>query len=408
MTLEEFTASLDAELRARGVDCDAGEVGAFAETVWWLAAQDPSPIRWALEFLESRGPYPARKRRHLRSQRPRYSGRAAATANSSLSGPHAPFLEAIGNNSDDDGPIWAYADWLEEHGHPGAEFLRLQIALDGRSRWDEGYDALTARERGVYPTLDSTWLAAVDEVLAFVGRQRWEESASDRACLRDGDQAERHARNIMRRVRWNIEHVVNRLKAEGYLFPPGCDPYTPPTRDDLAVLDRFDTAGLGDIPLSVRVWVEEVGSVSLTGTHPGWPFNAYGFFDRGGIPFLHTDPLCTSLILSDLENAEHICQVMGAKALDWLYIGSDAAQKAYTSGGSFGMSLAGPAVEGIVEWEGRKVAFIDYVREAFSWGGFPGLKKEQGAPQWFGMEPAEHRQFFEDLQRQLCRGLRPF
>jgi uncharacterized protein (TIGR02996 family) len=40
---------------------------------------------------------------------------------------HAGFLEAIGDEPDDDTPRLIYADWLEEHGEPErAEFIRLQ------------------------------------------------------------------------------------------------------------------------------------------------------------------------------------------------------------------------------------------------------------------------------------------
>jgi uncharacterized protein (TIGR02996 family) len=41
------------------------------------------------------------------------------------------FLEAIAANLDDDAPRLLFADWLEEHGDPRGEFIRVQCALAG-------------------------------------------------------------------------------------------------------------------------------------------------------------------------------------------------------------------------------------------------------------------------------------
>src|SRR5947209_1243012 len=47
------------------------------------------------------------------------------------------FLEAIRSSPEDDHLRLVYADWLEEHGAVArAEFIRLQIALDGLTWFD--------------------------------------------------------------------------------------------------------------------------------------------------------------------------------------------------------------------------------------------------------------------------------
>jgi uncharacterized protein (TIGR02996 family) len=54
-----------------------------------------------------------------------------------------------------------YADWLEEHGDPRAEFLRLEVALGEMPEDDARYADSFARLRSLWTTLDRDWLAQV-------------------------------------------------------------------------------------------------------------------------------------------------------------------------------------------------------------------------------------------------------
>jgi uncharacterized protein (TIGR02996 family) len=67
---------------------------------------------------------------------------------------HEPFLQAIIAEPEDDAPRLVYSDWLEERGHPRAEFIRVQCALargEGTSRlraeWREREEELLAAHR---------------------------------------------------------------------------------------------------------------------------------------------------------------------------------------------------------------------------------------------------------------------
>src|SRR4051812_45737421 len=87
------------------------------------------------------------------------------------------------------------------------------------------------------------------------------------------DQAAAVARETMRRVRQNCELLVTRLRALGYQFgvyPDGSrgylsdGPLIPPseeTRSDLAELE----SRIVSIPLSLRAFWQEVGSVDFVG-----------------------------------------------------------------------------------------------------------------------------------------------
>ena len=58
-----------------------------------------------------------------------------------------PFIEAIRNAPDEDGPVLIYADWLEEHGHPDrAELIRIQLEAASLVETDPRRAALKRRE----------------------------------------------------------------------------------------------------------------------------------------------------------------------------------------------------------------------------------------------------------------------
>jgi uncharacterized protein (TIGR02996 family) len=56
------------------------------------------------------------------------------------------FLEAIAADLDDDAPRLLFADWLEEHGDPRGEFIRVQCALAGLPADDPRRTDLARRE----------------------------------------------------------------------------------------------------------------------------------------------------------------------------------------------------------------------------------------------------------------------
>jgi uncharacterized protein (TIGR02996 family) len=65
------------------------------------------------------------------------------------------FIAAIAGCPDDIGRRLVYADWLEERGHAGAEYLRAEAAL-ARANEDDAGD-LRRRLLGIIPGLPSCW-----------------------------------------------------------------------------------------------------------------------------------------------------------------------------------------------------------------------------------------------------------
>lgn len=113
-----------------------------------------------------------------------------------------------------------------------------------------------------------------DELLAM-GEQVFEPPIYEDALL--------VAKEIMRRVRKNIELIVPRLQFLGYHFGEGfmgeisdeeralieqdVPIYKPPTPDASERVDELEQL-VGRLPLALRCWYEEVGGVNLIGLFP--------------------------------------------------------------------------------------------------------------------------------------------
>lgn len=82
--------------------------------------------------------------------------------------PDEAFLEAILEAPDDDTPRLIYADWLEEHGDPRGEFIRLQCWLASKAEDDPFRSELAARERKLLVEHEADWLGPLHSLL-----KRW-------------------------------------------------------------------------------------------------------------------------------------------------------------------------------------------------------------------------------------------
>ncbi len=201
------------------------------------------------------------------------------------------------------------------------------------------------------------------------------------------------ARAIMRRARENVERIVARLQSTGYRFVHPESALLPPRTDTSAQVYQFQALGL-HVPLSLRVFWEEVGSVNLMGTHPEWPHAGYRF-DSDDV--WETDPLVVDPpdLLDDYENWRYNRDERGD---DYpiepfrIAIAPDAICKKNFSGGCpYAMSCDAPAVDSILLYEPQCISFVAYLRIAFEWGGFPGFRCYEDAP----------RSFIEQLKKDL-------
>jgi hypothetical protein len=241
------------------------------------------------------------------------------------------------------------------------------------------------------------------------------------------------ARETMTRARANVEVLVQRLTSLGYRFlgpalgePPA--PYVPPGEESLAELRDLE-AQYGVLPLSIETWYAVVGTVDFTGVYPRLStyegMGADGYVDmlmggeririRSPFPFyvqgapsatepldpdagIASDPLvifpCIDALVDILEAPPD--QLAGEPHVTYsLGFAPDALIKANVSGGDgphidFGDPRMDAPLSGD-DWEG--VPFVTYLRTAFAWGGFPGLRDAVNPPR--------------DLLAFLCDGLLP-
>jgi hypothetical protein len=177
------------------------------------------------------------------------------------------------------------------------------------------------------------------------------------------------AAETMRRVRRNCELLASRLRSAGYTFGVYADgsrgyfsvgPLVPPsesTRSDCAELEEQ----VGPIPLSLRAFWEEVGSVDLVGRHRAWPGER--------------DPLVVyppEGALAELEMTEADEEEPGRFEAP---LAPDHLHKDNVSGGdSYAIGLPDTCADSMVLNERHGLLFVPYLRLAIlRWGGFPGL-----------------------------------
>jgi hypothetical protein len=206
------------------------------------------------------------------------------------------------------------------------------------------------------------------------------------------------ARETMRRARHNVELIIKRLDAMGYDFwdrerrnARGIwswrprkrvsdhlkheDTFLPPGKDEGKKLDALEREGMV-FPLSLRAWMEEVGSVDLTGTHPTLSF----FESDPGFAGVYADPL---MVLPTADLIEDL-QGLGDEDSD-LLIAHDAECKAILDqnaqlDGGYYLEVPNPAADGLLIDERHELHFVAYLRLSFRWGGFPGWEGQPNAP----------------------------
>lgn len=235
-----------------------------------------------------------------------------------------------------------------------------------------------------------TWLArylqgfhqeVYDELLAL-GEQVFAEPFSYEALL--------VAREIMRRVKYNITVLLPRLHTLGYQFGVGFfEGMTPEerasaerdvpiyrepdeqAREKVQTLEQFT----GTLPLALKYWYEEVGSVNLVGAFPSMPLRealTYGTL---------LDPLFVYSIDMALQMVRTYIEMGVWNAEPLLPLSPDNYYKYGFSGtGTYAIRLPCQAFDAPLLLERHRTTFTQYLRHCFQWAGFPGLEVENRLP----------------------------
>jgi len=188
-------------------------------------------------------------------------------------------------------------------------------------------------------------------------------------------------REMMRRVRSNVELLIPRLHTMRYLFRKGglwdnFSPegkarldidypiFQPPTSEILERVVALEHL-VGPLPLSLKCWFEEVGTVNLIGLFPGNK-QAYG-------PVL--DPLCVETVEMVLNVVRIFMEVGGWEEDSLLLLAPDGYHKyGYSGAGSYTIAVPCKAIDAPFLNEPHHTTFVNYLRICLKWGGFPGLE----------------------------------
>lgn len=202
-------------------------------------------------------------------------------------------------------------------------------------------------------------------------------------------QAREVAIETMRRVRRNCERIISRLQKLDYNFgtyPDGTrrpyvvEPLTLPSTQMQADCDELEHE-VGPLPLSLKVFWQEVGAIDLVGMHSSWP---------DGLDPLVVDPPEAALsMLYEVDEDD-------AEEVKWfIALAPDDLHKDNVSGsGPYGLYLPNSFVDFKFIDERDNQFFVQYLRHAIlQWGGFPGL--------------ALRGEKFEPLD-ELIEGMEPF
>lgn len=187
------------------------------------------------------------------------------------------------------------------------------------------------------------------------------------------DDARQVAHETMKRVNHNIQLLIPRLEEIGYILefkadvPPGkISAFSAPARLDLEFIEYTEASGVA-LPLSLKAWYKEVGTVCLIGECPEswWEYK-------------YPDPLTVwpaYYTLNEIRGAEPVTGDDGKTRYE-VSISPDFYQKDATSGGSpYCVSLPDASIDFNVLYTSQDTTFVSWIRRYLMFGGFIGLEK---------------------------------
>jgi hypothetical protein len=203
-------------------------------------------------------------------------------------------------------------------------------------------------ERYVNGRREETWKELIDLGTAALADDR----AADALAV---------AYETMERAKQNIQILLRRLRAIGYVFADV--PHIPPDRKTWKSIQKLNKA-VGSMPLSLRAFYDVVGAVNFMGKHQA--------LDPVGATFA-SDPLV-------VYGADEALEELDGWEPDEdeqmrIVLAPDDLHKANVSGGDpYAIFVPAHAADAKVESEPNAVNFVEYLRLVFAWGGFPGWK----------------------------------
>jgi hypothetical protein len=220
---------------------------------------------------------------------------------------------------------------------------------------------------------------------------------------------------IVRRARNNLHMLHQRLLDLGYEFAEPEAALKDATDDAPAKIDEFEKE-FGTIPLVARLWYTTFDSVNFCQADSqraylkgGFPPSGPDIYGLGSHPVLYFQSLARSREQFKRLKAENERFAREARGLGHDYHPTDFGSSLFLGRWASncdpkGFALPCTGVDGVIFNDGSgDTYFVDELRNAFHWGGFPfwqwGLKK----PKFYS--PMEYRPNFEKMLPLLKEGL---
>ena len=148
-----------------------------------------------------------------------------------------------------------------------------------------------------------------------------------------------------------------------------------PTKRTGRQLDKLEKMAGGPLPLSLRAWYEQVGAVSLLGYPSTLPIDDDVRSSMGDPLMIESVDSALRMMQEEWDEREESTWWQGGKIR--LPLAPDDVSKAGCGGcGPYEMVVPNSCADGIFE-DGKKRTFVNYLREVFAWGGFPGWKRKR-------------------------------
>jgi hypothetical protein len=195
------------------------------------------------------------------------------------------------------------------------------------------------------------------------------------------------SREIMKRVRYNIELLIPRLHDLGYQFGQGFFEDMSPeekaavemdapifkepdsqTPEKVVLLEQLT----GTLPLSLKCWYEEVGSVNLVGMFPSSSDRDFSL-EYGCILdplFIYSVEMAIKKVTSYVNKGVWNRDPSLALSPDNFF------KYGFGGTGAYSVILPCKAFDAPLLLERHNTTFVNYLRICFRWGGFPGLAYE--------------------------------
>ena len=168
----------------------------------------------------------------------------------------------------------------------------------------------------------------------------------------------------------SIRLLVRRLAERGFIFERPVEVFPGPEAGTEAAIARIESE-VGAVPLALKLFWLNVGSVDLCGFHPGWT----GCEDPDALVVLPPSFAIHELMEFMSDKDERLqCNFPYL-----IPISPDHLHKIHVSGGMwYNVSVPAVADDPPLNDEWHKTTFVAYLEEAVRWAGFPGLSECPG------------------------------